>query len=306
MPLNKEQMWFALSNNYGDTEELTGPIYVSQIDGTGQIRPRRVVESGPQQHGQTLNQALLSARMITMRLGLISPSGDEALGSIRERMHWLFNAINERSYLDCYRPDGTVRRFDCYYHSGLTGKRTAVDPYGHQYEVLQLVCDDPLPYEWPLGLLEFEMPGGYYYSGDGMMVATPVETLFGPSAITEQRALVYQGSWEDYPVIRFTGPMRSPYVANLTTGEILAFEDDAVINEGVWWEVDCRYGYKYVIDSAGQIRTGFLSDDSDLATFHIAPHPKAEGGSNLIQVAALNCRPSSKITIQYITYWFGV
>jgi len=306
MALDISQMTFTLSNNYGDSEALSGPIYVSQIDGIGLVSPRRHVERGPQQHGQTLNISLLSPRTITMRLGYYASTGDASLGGIRERLHWIFNMVNEPAFLDCARPDGAVRRFDCYYRDGLTGKRAATDPYGHQYEVLQLVCDNPLPYEWPLGLLEFAPAAGYYYSGAGLHVPLEVPVLLGPAAISETKVLQYQGSWEDYPIVRFEGPMASPYIENLITHEKLQFQEGTTINEGDWWEVDCRYGYKYVVDSVGTIQTQYLTEDTDLATFHIAPHPIAPAGQNSIRAAALACGPSSKITVQYITYWFGI
>lgn len=306
MALDISQMTFTLSNNYGDSEALSGPIYVSQIDGIGLVSPRRHVERGPQQHGQTLNISLLSPRTITMRLGYYASTGDASLGGIRERLHWIFNMVNEPAFLDCARPDGIVRRFDCYYRDGLTGKRAATDPYGHQYEVLQLVCDNPLPYEWPLRLLEFVPAVGYYYSGAGLQVPLEVPLLLGPGAIGETKVLQYQGSWESYPVIRFVGPMQDPYLKNETTGELIAFEPGTTISVGDWWEVDCRYGYKYVVDSVGTVRTQYLTEDTDLATFHIAPHPIAPQGANSMLGLAQLCRDTSKIVVQYDTYWFGV
>jgi len=89
--------------------------------------------------------------------------------------------------------------------------------------------------------------------------------------------IVNSGSWDEYPLINVPGSATSPIIQNLSTGETLNFSG-AIIPENITYTIDARYGYKTVTDSAGINQIAKLSDDSDLATFHISP------GVNVFQV----------------------
>ena len=94
-----------------------------------------------------------------------------------------------------------------------------------------------------------------------------------------QRA--YGGSWSSYPIITITGPGTGISLENTTTGHVLDFPALSLAG-GEYITIDLRYGYKTVTDNVGDNRIGELSDNSDLAEWHLAPAPTAVGGNNLL------------------------
>jgi hypothetical protein len=105
-------------------------------------------------------------------------------------------------------------------------------------------------------------------------------------------AVTTGGSWNEYPVIDLTGPLTNPRITNYTTGEILNLSA-GTIPGSVSYTIDCRYGYKTVTDSLVTNRIDELSDDSDLATFHLQP------GINIIGVSASGTAAASAVSIRY-------
>ena len=104
------------------------------------------------------------------------------------------------------------------------------------------------------------------------------------------------GSWDEYPVITIAGPLSDPIVKNATTGAILDFTG-AVIPAGVTYTIDCRYGYKTVIDSNSTNQISKLSNDSDLSTFALTP------GVNIINVYASN---GGTVSISHYDRYLGL
>lgn len=107
------------------------------------------------------------------------------------------------------------------------------------------------------------------------------------------------GTWDEYPVITLTGPLNDPIVRNATTGDVLDFTGSTV-SASQFYIIDCRYGYKTVIDSGAVNRIDKLTDDSDLATFHIAP------GANVIGVSASGTAVSSAVNITHYERYMGL
>lgn len=97
-------------------------------------------------------------------------------------------------------------------------------------------------------------------------------------------SVTYTGDWRDYPVVRIYGPISSPVLTNSTTGEKLDFTG-YTIGSADYYEIDLRYGYKTVKNSAGDNKLAQLSQDSDLATFHLAPASEVPDGVNVFTLA---------------------
>lgn len=291
------QEWFRFVNAEGDIIELRGPTWVTAHDGLGLVQSRAFTESGPQQHGQTLAAAYLQARVVTLQLHTQTAT-EPALQAARDAFALMFNRPNVEIFFDTMMPSGTARRLDCRYLNGYTAPRAARTPYFTQIQALQLIADDPILYDVELIVEEFVL-GPYYAGSGGMFVPTEVPTFIGSGNIIETRAIVYPGTWLEYPIVRFNGPCANPRIANLTTGEVLQFVLGTTVNGGDFLEIDTRYGFKTVTDSGGNTRIDELTEDSDLATFHIAPHPEALNGINEIQASCTDATADTEILLQY-------
>jgi hypothetical protein len=107
------------------------------------------------------------------------------------------------------------------------------------------------------------------------------------------------GTWDEFPVISLVGPMSSPVITNYATGEQLSFTG-ATIAAGEAYQIDTRYGRKTVTNTAGSPVLDKLTDDSDLATFHLAP------GANYIQVSAAGTSAASTVSLSYYNRYLGL
>ncbi|HUV67132.1 MAG TPA: hypothetical protein VMW24_24805 [Sedimentisphaerales bacterium] len=297
---------FELRNDVGDELRLDGPIYVTAHDGLGLVKPRRYAQTGPQQDGQTLGAAYLNPRVVTFALHYHTDD-EPALLSARDELAFMLNNLNSPIHLVCIYPDGVERRLDVLHYDGAMAPRAASDLYYYADDVIQLIADDPVLYEVPLRVLTWSL-AEYYYGlwAKGVEVPVEVPIFVGSSTISQVQTLTYASSWGTYPIIRFSGPCTSPQIRNVTTGEKIAFEAGTEIGENDYYEVDCRYGYKQVLNSAGKPRTGELTNDSDLATFHIAPHPEALNGINEIWAVAMSCTTETEIIMQYYIRWWSI
>jgi len=107
----------------------------------------------------------------------------------------------------------------------------------------------------------------------------------------------YDGDLPESPIISIRGPITSPVITNLVTGDTLDF-GTITIGAGTTYVIDTRYGYKTV--TAGTVnKRGELTDDSDLGDFHLAPNPIAPGGVNTIATYGTNIGTATQISIVY-------
>lgn len=111
-------------------------------------------------------------------------------------------------------------------------------------------------------------------------------------------SLAYPGNLPEYPVVRINGPISDPVLTNTTTGEKLDFTGYS-IGSADFYTVDLRYGFKTVKNSGGDNKIGQLSNDSDLASFHIAPAPVAAGGTNVFSLAGTATSGNTSALITY-------
>jgi hypothetical protein len=127
----------------------------------------------------------------------------------------------------------------------------------------------------------------------------------GPVVIDQLQTIVYAGDWLSYPVIRITGPIINPCVTNESTGETLDFTG-YTIAAGNYYDIDCRYGHKTVLDGNNVNRIAELTSASDLATFHLAPAREVAGGINSIRLEGTSQTADSNIQFSYLAYYLGV
>jgi len=119
-------------------------------------------------------------------------------------------------------------------------------------------------------------------------------------------SFTYPGTWRAYPVITLVGPMTEPVITNVTTGDKLEFETGYVLDPTHTIEINLAQGYKTVTHSVDGNIANDLTDDSDLATFHIAEHPYAVNGVNSIGVAFTAGSPASRVSLRFTTRYLAL
>jgi len=144
-------------------------------------------------------------------------------------------------------------------------------------ETLRFIAHDPILYDpveksqvWTLALdseLEFE-------------ITFPIR--FGDQAVNTNTDITYLGSWLSYPRFVIQGPTTGFYIENTTTEEVLRYTRRIVNGETVTVGLD--FGNKSIVSSVSGSVIRYLTDDSDLATFHIAPDPEAPSGVNTFNI----------------------
>lgn len=303
--MSEQQEIITLRNATGDSLALTGPIYCAGHEGLGLAPVRRYTRAGPQQHGQTLGAAYLQPRVVTLQLQYRTVLEKE-LKAQRDLLEVMLNDLNHPVYLDVLYPTGQTRRLDCYYYDGALASRAGTDLWAWQTDAVQLIADDPTFYDpeprsetWHAG------PEYYYVGGAGLTIPWPVPMFVGPSSLLVDQVVPYEGTWESYPIWTVYGPASSVRLENLSTGEVIQFTGLGFVEPHDAWTIDLRYGYKTVRNLAGLDKIEFITDASDLATWHLAAHPEVAGGRNRLRLLASDCSDDTMIVLTYLLRYRG-
>ena len=276
-----------------DISDETNYIHESN-DGFGATPLHRLEERGPLQHGITDRGYRLDPRIIQLVIGINATSWSDFYAK-RDALLDHIGPVNDAPLkLRFTLPDEvTQRQIDCYLTEGPSFQSSDIMFY-YTKAAFRLSCPDPVWYD-PTRLAASIGASG----GTGFMVPIVVPWLFGGTAIDTIQVINLAGNWIEYPEIAFVGPLSSPQVENLDTGEKLDFTP-VVIGVGDTYTVDLRYGYKTVVDAGGNNKIDELTNDSDLSTWHLKP------GENSIHFVAAGTDPSSRIIIRYYVRYIGV
>lgn len=248
------------------------PAYFEGEDGLGMADLHRLEERGPLQHGSTDRGYRLDPRIASYVFGVFGWTKSD-LWNKRDELLNIFRPVYTivmKHELD----NGLVRCLDCVFAGGL--KMPAQDRHGGIFQkvAITLKADDPTFYDPVAQAVTFNLAGG----GSGA-VPSAVPMLVGTSTLNQDIVIEYAGSALSYPqLIRITGPITDCVITNLTTDEKLDFTGVTIAGSD-YYDIDLRYGYKTVKDKAGANKLADLTDDSDLATWHLT----AEKGGTLIQ-----------------------
>lgn len=119
----------------------------------------------------------------------------------------------------------------------------------------------------------------------------------------------------EYPVMRLTGPIESPVITNVTNSESLDFSGNGglFIEDGDYIDIDLRFrAGKTAQDSSGNSVESYLTDDSDLATWHLSYNTEllADGsrstGVNTIKLEGDGITASTQLQIDYYHKYIGI
>lgn len=153
-------------------------------------------------------------------------------------------------------------------------------------------------------------------SNQGWPIPWPIPWPIGTDILNLVKTITYADlsrlGAPEFPVIRIIGPIESPIIVNETTEEQIALTDNGGLDlsdSSEWVEIDLsnfpRRDSKTIRNQLGESADEYLSTDSDLATFHLAPAGEklASGayctGSNTIRVSGTGVDATSQVSLRY-------
>ena len=285
----------------GDSLVLTtSPYHLANWDGWGLPPMHRLSSRGPMQHGQSDEGFRLDARAIALLVDIDADDVEDIYDRQAELMEY-FKPSDTAIILRAEYPGGRTRQIDCYADQGITFATANWQGYYQQVPV-RLICDDPTWYDPAGEAVTFALGGA---GGSSGVVPYTVPYFVGGSTLDVAQALDYDGTWLTYPTMRITGPIRDCIITNAGTDEVLDFTG-TTIGAGTYLDLDLRYGYKTVEDSAGANQIALLSTDSDLVTWHLAADPEVEDGINSITVAGNGAGEATKVELAWYERFIGV
>lgn len=316
--------------------------FLREIDGLGIAEVNRLFQKSPQQIGDTDLGFDQNVRFILGSWVGIADSNPN-LWRIKELFLAIFRPrqSDDPTQLIFYFPDGTIRASDVHLEGELNFSPDGrLDGITHQAAVI-LRAQDPRLYDPRRKTFEFvfiDRVDGWHIETDPASAINPgwhIETdpvtaganpgwLIGSSSIIiKQATLLYASGLAsadiEFPVIYIFGPLINPIITNLTTGEALDFTDQGGLNipVGGFVEIDLRFrSGKTIKDQDGNFVDQYLTDDSDLDSWHLsyntekvtgsaAPSNGRSDGNNLIQVSGLGADLDTRIQIVYYERYIG-
>jgi hypothetical protein len=295
----------ALKNIRGETVTFADPYLVGTITGLGLPPVLHATEQYAQQDGETLHTIRLRKRVISVPFEILEDS-NLALWSTKTTLYAFLSTVKSPYTWIATLPDGSVRCLDCYFSGELSMPLDPMlGPVVHK-DVGQWTAYDPTWYDPTSLTWAFAVSGGagsWGHEPDGL----GFDAGWGAAAADgTPETKTYPGTWRSYPKIILMGPMTAPQIDNYTTGETLEFDAGYVLDPAETITIDLAQGYKTVTHSVDGPIPDQLTDDSDLATFHIAEHPYAVHGNNSIGVAFTGGTIDSRVYIQVIVRYLAL
>lgn len=261
-------------------------------DGLGLPDVRRITERGPYQHGDTDLDYRIEPRIINLVCGVFE--GDvTGYWAARRALQRLLRPSSMPLVLRYTLPTGDIRQIDVVYAGGLTWPSSERLVTAHKAG-FQLRASDPTFYDPATISTRYGVGGG----GGTWAIPWAIPWQIGSATVNQSQGIITPGDWESSPTIVVIGPIANVIITNEATGEKLDFTG-YTLAAGSSLTIDTRYGIKSVIDNTNTSQISKLSDDSDLATFHLAAHPDAPGGINAIRVTGSNATSATEIYVQF-------
>lgn len=295
----------ALRNIRGETITFTNPFLVGDVVGLGLPPVAHASERFAQQDGETLRHIALQRRVLSVPFEILT-SSYTAMWNVKRDLYRFLSAVKSPYTWVATLPDGSIRHLDCYYSGELSMPVVpAWGPLVHK-DVGQWTAYSPTWYDPVSVLWAFGVSGGagsWGWEPDGL----GFDAGFGGSvADGTPESFTYPGTWRAYPVITIEGPMKVPAITNVTTGHVLEFKAGYELDAGHIITINLQQGYKTVMHSVDGNIADELTDDSDLATFHISEHPYAVNGVNSIGVAFTDGSPASRVYMRFTTRYLAL
>lgn len=266
-------------------------------EGLGLAPLHRILERGPNQHGDTDLGYRLDPRIINLVIGIFG-TDDADYWDARDALLRIFVPSRIPITLTWTLPNGAIRALDVHVEKDLRLPSSDRRRIAHQVGI-QLRASDPTFYDPAMEALAFGLGG----ASAPWAIPMPVPTPVGRTSIDQVKTVAYAGTFLTNPIVRVNGPIANPKITNVTTGEQLDLTGLTIV-AGDFYEIDCRYGQKTVVDAAGVNRYDKLT--GDLSTFHFAAHPEAIGGLNDIRVSGSAISIATEIYVTYYRRYIGI
>ena len=284
---------------FGTTLDISDEIrYVhASNEGFGMAPLHRLSERGPQQHGMTDRGFRLDPRNINLVITILADDWDIFYANRSELLRFLSPVWNVPVVLRFTLPDGlTVRQLDTFSVGGPAFASSDMILYTMQKVGFTLMAPNPAWYDPTQQALVI----GGVSSVPGLTVEPfYVEFFVGGASLAVDVTLQYAGSWIEYPIIEFHGPLANALLVNNRNGKKLDFSQQT-IDAGHVWTVDLRYGYKTVTDQTGANQISKLSTDSDLVDWVLEP------GANDLFATGTGGDEDTQVIIRYYNRYIGV
>lgn len=270
---------------------------VISLDGDGIPPINYITQHGPYQHGQTIIDYFLQPRTIQVVL--------RANGRSRTDWYWI-----KKLLVDALRPNrtpgmgapqpGVLRRYMpngkwidldvvAAKGPGFTARNLSNwDEWSFQ-ETIQFIAHNPIYYN--------PVPHALAFSNPINQLVFPVTfpILFGALDVTQN--VTYLGDWMEFPSITVSGPLLNPTIVNVSTGEKLSLNYSLPVGRHLTYTLP--YNLKQVLLDDGTSLAPYLTNDSSMATFHLAPNPEVDGGVNAIHVYGNGTAAGSAISMSW-------
>jgi len=278
------------------------PFWVVGMVGLGIPPNHRLKSRGALQHGATDDGYLADERILGLSLASIGTDRATADGH-RDTLRAIFKPQQSTpTRIRVTREDGQVRQLDVHAAGPVDMPQTRDQRMGPlQLLLVQMEAAQPLWYDPALVNTVFlTVIGGT--EGWQIPALMPWDQQ-GGDIINVRETFHYAGDAPAYPEIIITGPADNPVITNETTGETLTFTGSVPALDT--WTVTISDNSADVTNAAGDSVLEYLSDDSDLGTFHL--DPDLNGGDNDITVEILTgATGATRVRLRYYTRYFGL
>lgn len=273
---------------------------VTSEEGFGAPPLQYIVEEAPFQHGDTVRDYRLQARNVQ----LVVMQNFLSRADYRNGRATFLDALRPNRILDFntqgkllyYLANGDKRQLDVVVESG-PGFAPSQGGWREWSftEVVRFVAHDPLWYDPQIQSLVFsDIDPTFVFP-----VTFPI--TFGAFGASTQ--ITYDGTWLSYPTFVVTGPLAGFRIENVSTNKLIQL--DYSLPAGYTMTITL-HGRKTITRSDGMNLMGYLSPDSDLATFALLPEPEVTDGINSLRVGGSGASGTSQVVIYWYKRYYGI
>lgn len=286
-----------------------GPVTLLYIadDGLGMAPITRFSERAPAQHGDTDLGFLLEPRVVSYIFAIYAPPTDDSRHLDAARMLLLkqFRPSRDAVSFRYDRANGDVMQIDGHFTGGMQFGSADREPgawfqrFSADFKMPDPTWYDPTP-------MVFTLTNTNWSSGMPVPLVVPVAV--GASDFNASQVIVYTGTWESYPALRITGPIRSPIITHTQLGLTLPLTANggATIGQGEYWDINLEGSFKTIVDSAGVSQMAYLADPNNLDTFRFAAVPDIADGSNTIVMTGAGSNGNTSLRIGFRERYIGI
>lgn len=282
--------------------------FITSVSGQGMSPIKYLSQKGPFQHGETIYDYRLQKRIIQIAFEQSIKSRWDHW-TVREELMNFFRP--NRQVLNAFDPGilrkklptGNIRDLDVFIEIGPQFSATKDRNQFSIQDTIRFVAPNPTFYDptqqsqvWTWAESN-ELVFPFTFENDIIS--------FIESFLSKVETVTYEGTWLAYPSFTITGPTQGFTIENQTTDEVLEYL--RLVGSGETITIILDYGNKSIESSVYGNVIGYLSSNSDLATFHLAPDPEAADGGNDIRILLpTGIDGTSLVTMNWYTRYIGI